>query len=221
MKPEKLQDAIGLVGDDLIEEAEFHTQRKTKSKWWMALTAACLTLAIIAAAIFLPEKNIVKLPNDGGSGNKNQTVQNPVNLSAYALNEAVYPQTVAYPEYEDFSDEGYNKFEKEEKEWRRSRNELNKGYSDTMNIDLFFKETFKSFLSNSEGDNMIYSPLNIYFALGMLAELTDGNSRKQILDAVGTKSIEALRNDANALWRANYYDDGRTTSILASSLWLN
>ena len=161
MKPEKLQDAIGLVGDDLIEEAEFHTQRKTKSKWWMALTAACLTLAIIAAAIFLPEKNIVKLPNDGGSGNKNQTVQNPVNLSAYALNEAVYPQTVAYPEYEDFSDEGYNKFEKEEKEWRRSRNELNKGYSDTMNIDLFFKETFKSFLSNSEGDNMIYSPLNI------------------------------------------------------------
>lgn len=55
----------------------------------------------------------------------------------------------------------------------------------------------------------------------MLTELTDGNSRKQLLDLLGSEDIEALRSQANTLWKANYNDDGKTTSILASSLWLN
>src|SRR5699024_6557756 len=55
----------------------------------------------------------------------------------------------------------------------------------------------------------------------MLAELTDGNSRQQILDLVGADSIEDLRTQANAVWNGQYRNDGATTSILASSLWLN
>ena len=58
-------------------------------------------------------------------------------------------------------------------------------------------------------------------ALAMLAELTDGTSRAQILDCLGAEDITALRQQATALWDANYCDDGHLTSILASSLWLN
>jgi serine protease inhibitor len=58
-------------------------------------------------------------------------------------------------------------------------------------------------------------------ALAMLAEITDGESRGQILTLLNAESIEALRTQANAVWNANYNDDGSVTSILASSLWLN
>ena len=55
----------------------------------------------------------------------------------------------------------------------------------------------------------------------MMAEITDGNSREQILEVLGVEDIETLRMKASALWNANYCDDGAVTSILASSLWLN
>ena len=58
-------------------------------------------------------------------------------------------------------------------------------------------------------------------ALSMLAELTDGESRAQILTLLGSDSLEALRGQANALWNDHYSSDGATNSILASSLWLD
>lgn len=76
-------------------------------------------------------------------------------------------------------------------------------------------------LGDGGTENKVCSPLNIYFALGMLAELTDGSSRQQILDLLGHDSIDTLRAQARALWNANYNDDGMLTSVLASSLWLN
>jgi len=58
-------------------------------------------------------------------------------------------------------------------------------------------------------------------ALSMLAELTDGNSRGQILELLGADSIEKLRTQASAIWNASYCRDGAVTSVLANSLWLN
>ena len=55
----------------------------------------------------------------------------------------------------------------------------------------------------------------------MLAELTDGNSRAQLLTLLGADSIETLRTRANAVWNASYCDDGATKSVLVSSLWLD
>ena len=58
-------------------------------------------------------------------------------------------------------------------------------------------------------------------ALAMLAEVTDGESREQILALLGSGDVNALRAEAAAVWNANYCDDGAVTSILANSLWLN
>lgn len=93
------------------------------------------------------------------------------------------------------------------------------GYDD--NMYHFLTDSTKNFLSGATGENLVYSPLNVYIALGMLAELTDGNSRQQILDLLGTESITSLRKQAYNLWNAHFRDDGLVTSILASSLWLN
>lgn len=88
-------------------------------------------------------------------------------------------------------------------------------------IREFYEATMQEFLKDTEGKNKIYSPLNVYMALAMLAETAEGESRQQILDLLGVDSIETLRNNASILWNANYCDDGTVTSLLASSAWLS
>lgn len=139
-------------------------------------------------------------------------------LTAYAIAEAKYPEMAKYPEGEMLPG-----FESRYDAWRESVKAQREYFGNGKNLDPFFKATISEFLAGAgEGDeNLVYSPLNVYMALAMLAEITDGDSRAQILELLGADSIEALRTEAHAVWNANYSDDGAVTSILASSLWLN
>jgi len=94
-----------------------------------------------------------------------------------------------------------------------------KGYAD--GLDGYFASSIRQFLSGAETANKVYSPVNVYMALAMLAEVTGGDSRQQILDLLGSDSIGALRTQAATVWNAQYRDGDAVTSILASSLWLN
>lgn len=92
------------------------------------------------------------------------------------------------------------------------------GYEEALKT--FTETTAKQFLTGKE-DNTVYSPLNLYMALSMLAEITDGDSRQQILDLLDLGSIEAVREEARKLWLANYTDDGLTTLLLGSGAWID
>ena len=84
----------------------------------------------------------------------------------------------------------------------------------------YYASTIATFLSGEEGENRVYSPLNVYLALAMLAETAEGDSRQQILDLLGVSDLTALREKCNGLWNGVYLDDGAVTSLLANSLWL-
>ena len=88
-------------------------------------------------------------------------------------------------------------------------------------LSNFAVNNIRTMLSGTENNNRTVSPLNIYMSLSMMAEITDGNSRKQVLDVLGCSDIEELRSTANAVWHANYRNSGTTTNLLASSLWLS
>ncbi len=83
-----------------------------------------------------------------------------------------------------------------------------------------FEALTAQFLSGAGEENAVLSPVNIYMALAMLAELTDGESRAQLLDLIGADSVEALREQASAVWRACSRDEEEIQSVLASSVWL-
>ena len=84
----------------------------------------------------------------------------------------------------------------------------------------FYDSIAKSMLTRGE-DNMICSPLNIYMALSLLSETTNGNSRKQILDFLSVEDMDMLRGNVDALWNSNFVDTPLVQSYLANSLWLN
>mgnify|MGYP002237280809 FL=1 len=93
------------------------------------------------------------------------------------------------------------------------------GYTDVL--DSYLRAVIPQLLTGSSGENKVCSPINLYMALAMLAEVTDSGSREQILALLGSGNVNALRAEAAAVWNANYCDDGAVTSILANSLWLS
>ena len=147
--------------------------------------------------------------------------------SAYALALASYPEMAPYPNEMEYFDEKTGEFDSDGFDvvydaWqsdRKAQRSQPEGYAD--GLEPFFASSIREFLSNSNGENKVYSPLSVYMALAMLAEVTDSESRQQILDLLGSESIEALRSQAASVWNANYSNDGAVTSILANSLWLN
>lgn len=146
--------------------------------------------------------------------------------ASYCVAAAEYPEMAPYPnESEFFNAIGYfdnEGFSRVYDEWwadKKAQRSQYEGYRD--GLDGFFAGSMQEFLSGTNGANRAYSPLNVYMALAMLAEITDGNSRGQILELLGKNDIDSLRAQARAIWNANYSDDGAVTSILASSVWLN
>lgn len=145
--------------------------------------------------------------------------------------KAVYPQMASYPNEEEFinpktgafDDEGFSEVYDAWWEQKRSRRVLPEGWSDSLTP--FFAASIREFLTEEmPGDdegNRIYSPVNVYMALSMLAETVDGNSRQQILSLLGADSVQDLRSQAEQVWNAAYCQDGAVTSILANSLWLD
>jgi len=141
------------------------------------------------------------------------------------LAEAEYPEMAPYPnEMDYFTEENYDPdgFDKVYTAWRedkKAQRDQYEGYRE--GLDGFFAASIQEYLSAAEGKNRAYSPLNVFMALSMLAEITDGESRAQILQLLGKTDIDSLRQQAKAIWNANYSDDGALTSVMASSVWLN
>ena len=84
----------------------------------------------------------------------------------------------------------------------------------------FAYSTAKRFLTGTDGENRVYSPVNIYLALAMLAEITDGDTRAQIMSLLGADDVTELREKAASTWASSFTKDGLTTSEAATSMWL-
>lgn len=196
MKKEKLFDAITNIRDDILRCADARYEAKCIPIWkkrWVRSVAAMLAVAVLCGIMFWPNSS-------------------PLFTSAYAVATAEYPKMTNYPKT-DMSPT-YDK-------WREDRNEQRRPAGHADGLEEFFAATIQEFLSGSNGGNKVYSPVNVYLALGMMAELSDGNSRAQIMELLGYDSLEDLRQQASDIWNANYMNDGKTISILGSSLWLN
>lgn len=144
---------------------------------------------------------------------------------ADALAAPVYPSMAPQPNQADYL--GENGWEVSDdyfdalRAWWADLDALRQqpeGYADAL--APWFAGSIRQFLSGGEGENRVCSPLNVTMALAMLAEVTDGESRQQILELLGAPDLDALRARTQALWKVSYQDDGLVKSVLANSLWL-
>ena len=199
MNGKDIFDGVTDIRDDLIDGAKAAPKKRKRQMQnrWMGAVAAALVLAILGGILLRP-----------GGG-----------LSAYAIVQAEYPKMDPYPSgmaqlIEPIYDTLHDRWWEDVRAQRRD-------LGDISDLQSFFAQSTQTFLTQTTGENRVYSPLNVYMALAMLAQLTGGESREQILTLLGSGSMDELRQRASDLWNCNYRDDGAVTSILANSLWLN
>lgn len=161
---------------------------------------------------------------------KEQTI--PQALKAYTLSYPKTPQRPSSPKYTAYDSDGDGRLNEEEQElftnsileW--SEFAYKKGMVEEYDqveakneLLSFSTKTMTQLLKENDHENRVFSPINIYIALGMLAETTAGNTRQQILDLLGVPSIEDARILMKGLYNNAYYDED-LKSVLASSVWL-
>ncbi|MBO4290151.1 MAG: hypothetical protein J5865_08655 [Lachnospiraceae bacterium] len=95
----------------------------------------------------------------------------------------------------------------------------NAGSSAGFSDGLMSPEAALAFLTG-DNRNHVYSPLNVTMALAMLAEITEGETRAEVLKLMGVESIEALRKKVEVVLKTAYYDTEQGTSLIADSIWL-
>lgn len=225
MNTDKLHQAMEHISDRHLAEAvtpeDCCEPRKTPAshRRFGAVAAIAAMLTVILLAVSMLPGNFAPLPMEEpdmtapSPAQPHVTPQKPGSVPlAGLLVGPSYPQIVQYPQ----DPEDYAALQL----WAEDQRALYsqpKGYADSLTD--FFQSSLPRLLAAGEG-NPVCSPINIYSALAMLAECTGGNSRQQLLALLGAESLEALREQAGQVWNAHYRFDGRSTTVLGSSLWL-
>lgn len=151
-----------------------------------------------------------------------------VEINAEPLCYVEYPKWAEYPNIEDFENldvDGYffynPEYDKKLNEYNagvRERRKLAKNINEYSN---FYKTSAREILGSADGENMVYSPLALYEALSMLAEITDGSTRDEVLEVLNSPDIETQRDRAQTLFVSNYSEATGSMVLPAASLWIN
>ena len=204
MKKEELFEALEDIDANNVKKAKEY--RAHKKPVWMIWTAIAACFAILVGAVVgipaLRKDNPVQGEGTYPSGIK--TVS------------AVYPAPVAV----NLSAQSFIEGDEHWKWWDGYRAKVAASQELQNGIDGYYSAIMQELLV-AEDENTVCSPINIYIAFAMLAEVSDGNTRQQVLDMLGVPDVETLRTNVTALWESNYVDTPVLKSLLANSLWLN
>jgi serpin B len=149
----------------------------------------------------------------------------PASGSVTQLAQPEYPEGISYPDLADYTDqdgtirdEYWDILDDCDTQAQAAREQLST--LDTAALQQFSQTAMETFLSDTQGENRVCSPVNLYMALSILAEITDGTSRQQVLDALGAADIQGLRTQITNLVEGENQDREGRVAHLASSIWL-
>ena len=192
MKREDILTALEEISDKHILEAE----KPPKKRTFLKLVAAA---AMIAIGVNL--------------------FSGPVLITAYAVTKPSDPRIMERPDIDAFGDREVWRSALDT--WEAEQNSRREVAIQAMSdLSSFFSDGNKQFLHTEQNENKIWSPVNAYIGLAMTAELTEGKTRQQILDAFGVEGTDELRKQVSAVWESVYQDDSDEICVLANSLWL-
>lgn len=133
----------------------------------------------------------------------------------YAIRTAA---AVEYPQNPNIGEIDWETYEALAAPWDEALRARRQAARDVPDIAAFVNSLFET--AYEDGENLVFSPVNIYIALAMLAEITEGETRREIMDALGAESIEALREYVKSALSAETVDDGATSCLFGNSFWL-
>ena len=157
-------------------------------------------------------------------GGRSERPEPAVDLAQYVVKETAYPAYPAEPQYEDYAgltgEVNWDAYDAAYTEYREALQKLGKldAEPDGGAVLAFANRTLGRIFADSE--NRVYSPISLYAALSMLTEMTDGETKRQVMDLLGAADSETLRQTVRDLWMSVYLDDGRSVCRLANGAFL-
>lgn len=195
MEYEEILTALEEISDKHIAEAEKPPKKKGKTFLKMAV-AAVLVIAIGVNVLFAPAR-----------------------IHADVIAEASESRAMEWPDSDDY--DTWEEWDAALDEWNAEDALRRETVTQAMSgVQSFFKAGNSRFLLTEKNENKIWSPVNAYIGLAMTIELTEGETRQQILDLFGAENTEELRKQVSAVWESAYRDDSHEICTLANSLWL-
>ena len=234
MKHRDLLDSLGMIDPAFIEEAApgnlptpsaRKVGRVVHIRWrnWIPAVAAMLAVAILVGALVGGVPGILSANPSGSEGE--QETGAPVASVPLCLASPLYPTMAQYPKntgsLNTTDHSGSFVLSADYQAWMTALQIRVEYFGAGTPLKAFFARTIACFLGNAGTENAAFSPLNVYMGLAILAEISAGETREQILTLLGSPSIESLRAQASTIWNADYRDDGLATSVLANSLWMS
>lgn len=217
-KEEKLLDIIGEINEELVPDlaAENESAKAPVSKQkegnknhrvlWLSITAGVLAAALLLYVIY---------PYTFGKKKKNQN-NGEEHMQVYAMASPKMPEMPQSPELSsEYSADAF----KEYKNYLADLRNQPEGYQD--GYDAYCMDVLPTIFENVGEQNLVFSPLSLYMTLSMTSEITDGQTRQQILTLLHQPDIATARSHAKSIWLANYMDDGLSKLVLGNSLWTN
>lgn len=193
MKHEEVLAALEEISDKHIKEAE-----KPPKKRAFLIMAASVAL-VIAIGV--------------------NVLSGPIRITAYPVAVASEPRIMEMPDFDDYKER--EAWEADLEVWETERDSRNQETAHAAScLSSFFADGNSQFLFSESNENMLWSPVNAYIGLAMATELTEGETRQQILDLFGVEDVDALRKQVSAVWESIYQDNSKEICVLANSLWL-
>ncbi len=195
MEYEEIITALEEISDKHIAEAEKPPKKKAKTFWKIAV-AAVLVIAVGVTALSAPAR-----------------------IHADVIAEASESRAMEWPNPQTYKD--HDKWSVDVDQWNAEREARGEITAQALSgLSAFFKEGNGRFLQTEKNENKLWSPVNAYIGLAMTTELTDGETKQQVLDLLGVENTEELRKQVSAVWESAYRGDSNEVCVLANSLWL-
>ena len=189
------------------------------------ISALFLTLVMLLSGCAQPAGPQASDPQGTQSAQSSQTVSEPEpsqessgtpHAAAPAAVEAVYPAAAG----EGVSAQDFIMSEEYTRWWQDLREKIEVSRGELEPMSRYYKAILPVILGSEDDENTVCSPLNLYFAASMLAEITEGETRSQILSVLEADSLTDLRQRSRTLWESNCADTPVLKSIPANSVWL-
>ncbi len=166
-----------------------------------------LTIMILAILLSTVSGCIEKKPEDPKPEEK-------VSYSDYQIWPVEYPKGFVSPDV----DAEYASYQKalEAFELRQKDEEANTAFNSML---AKFNLTMMKTLLSEGKDNMVFSPVNLYFNLAMLASITQGFSRDELINLLAIDP-DTLVQDYQRIWNDNTLT-GKDTVSFANSIWFS
>lgn len=144
-----------------------------------------------------------------------------VSYQIFLLKEAALPQLPQSPDLNALYSGDGNAMAQYDAWWAAKIERQEIDIPDMALLQEFTLESTQRLSEDRRTPNFLYSPVSLWLCLHTLADLSGGDSRAQLLEALGQPDDAARQAQLDAVFRSLYWEEDASVCVPATAVWLD